>query len=326
MKQMNVIYAANENYAKLVWISASSLFENNKDYTIKLYLISDNILPDSIQKIDQLVRRHGNKLVVIDFSEISYGLENAQIFSGSKTTYARLFLPDIIPEEKILYLDCDTLIMDSLNELWCINMEDYYVAGVQDMVVPHIRYDIDLDHTAPYLNAGILLMNIKKMKSDGLQEKFIDYIKVMNGAVPCHDQGVINHVCKGGINVITPEYNVMTPMFYYSANEIKSFYELEDYYTNHDIEVACEKPKIIHFTAGWYVRPWFVGSKHPYAKIYKNYYLQSPWGAIPMQKGTIHKKIQLMKLLYKILPFALFVTIAKWKRKYRGKVSNGKTN
>lgn len=316
MKRMNIAYAANENYAKLVWISACSLLENNKDFTIKLYLISDNIFAESIQKIERLVKQHGGELVVINFSDISYGLENAQIFSGSKTTYARLFLPDVIDEEKLLYIDCDTLIMGSLNELWGMDMDNLYVAGVQDMVVPHIRYGIGLDHSAPYLNAGVLLMNIKKMKLDGLLKKSVNYLKEMNGLVPCHDQGIINHVCKEFINVISPDYNVMTPMFYYSANEIKSFYELEEYYSAEEIKAACKTPKIIHFTAGWYIRPWFASSKHPYAKVFKDYYNRSPWGTLPMAKGTVHKKLRLMRLMYKILPFRLYVKIAKWKREH----------
>ena len=314
MKQMNIVYAANENYAKLVWISACSLFENNKDYKIKLYLISDKIAEESISKIRQLVTKYGGELVVVDFLVISYGLENAQIFSGGKTTYARLFLLDTVSEDKILYLDCDTMIMGSLNDLWNTDIEEYYVAGVRDMVVPHIRYGVGLKYSEPYINAGILLMNVKKMKEDNLENRFVDYITALNGKIPCHDQGVINHVCRGKIQLISPNYNVMTPMFYYLADEIRAFYELDEYYSDKEMEEARQAPKIVHFTAGWYIRPWFSGSKHPYADIYRSYYERSPWSHIPMVKGTVHKKIRFMKWLYKVLPFSLFVKIAKWKR------------
>ena len=315
---MSVLYAANENYAKLVWISACSLFEHNKDYKIKLYLISDDITVDSICKIKQLTTKFGGELVVVNFSDISYGLENAQIFSGSKTTYARLFLPNIVTEEKILYLDCDTLIMESLDDLWQIDMKAYYVAGVQDMVVPHIRYGIGLNHADPYLNAGILLMNVEKMKHDNLQSRFVEYITEMNGAVPCHDQGVINHVCKGLVNVLPAKYNVMTPMFSISASQMQEFYELKNYYSDKEIIDACNEPSIIHFTAGWVSRPWFKDSKHIYAKMYEQYYKKSPWRDIPLAKATANKKVVAMHILYRILPFKLYVKIAKWRREHRG--------
>jgi lipopolysaccharide biosynthesis glycosyltransferase len=74
MNQMNVIYAANENYAKLVWISACSLFKNNKNCRIKVYLISDNITEESIRNIKKLVEEYHGELVVIDFYEVTYGL------------------------------------------------------------------------------------------------------------------------------------------------------------------------------------------------------------------------------------------------------------
>ena len=280
-----------------------------------------SFIPDAYYKsvfdinYDKLSNK-GIKVLFFDFDNITYGLENADIFSGSKTAYARLFLPNIIEDDRLLYLDCDTLVNGSLTDLWNLNMDNAYVAGVQDMVVPHIRTGIGLTHSDVYLNSGVLLMNIRKMQCDNLQQKFVAYIEEMNGSVPCHDQGVINHVCAGYIKVLPAEFNVMTPMMYHSADEIRRFYELEQFYTNNEMKEACRNPKVIHFTAGWYVRPWFSGSKHPYAKIYKEYYNQSPWGTKPMAKGTVHKKIRLMRLMYKILPFGLYVEIAKWKRKH----------
>lgn len=315
MEQMNVLYAANENYAKLVWISVCSLLKNNKNYRIKVYLISDNITEEGIRNIEKIVEEHHGELVVLDFYKITYGLENADIFSGSKTAYARLFIPNVIPESKLLYLDCDTLIMGALDNVWNLDISDVYVAGVQDTVVPHIRRGIGLEYADAYLNSGVLLMNVEKMRKNDLQKKFVDYIKEMQGSVPCHDQGVINHVCRDRIVVLPLAYNMMTPVFQYSSNEIMKFYELESYYTDSEIQEARNNPKIIHFTAGWFVRPWFLGSKHPYAEIYNKYYDISPWKNVPRDKGTIHKKIRLMKTMYNILPFGLFVRIAKWKRK-----------
>ena len=314
MNQMNVIYAANENYAKLVWISACSLFKNNKNCRIKVYLISDNITEESIRNIKKLVEEYHGELVVIDFYEVTYGLENADIFSGSKTSYARLFIPNIITEDKLLYLDCDTLVMGTLDDIWNLDISDVYVAGVQDTVVPHIRYGIGLEYSDTYLNSGVLLMNVKKMREDDLQRKFVDYIKEMQGSVPCHDQGVINHVCKDSILVLSLIYNVMTPVFEYTSDEIMKFYELKHYYTDSEIQGARKNPKIIHFTAGWYVRPWFSNSKHPYAETYNKYYDISPWKNVSRGKGTIHKKVRLIKMMYNVLPFRIFVKIAKWKR------------
>lgn len=72
----------------------------------------------------------------------------------------------------------------------------------------------------------------------------------MNGKISCHDQGIINHVCKNKIKTISCTYNVMTPFFYLSSLQIKEIFELKDYYNDIEIKEAISHPHILHFTAG----------------------------------------------------------------------------
>lgn len=99
----------------------------------------------------------------------------------------------------------------------------------------------------------------------------------MNGKISCHDQGIINHVCKNKIKTISCTYNVMTPFFYLSSLQIKEIFELKDYYNDIEIKEAISHPHILHFTAGWHIRVWYSNSKHPYAHLFKKYYNLSPW-------------------------------------------------
>ena len=211
METLTIAYATDENYAKLVWCSLKSLLENNANFfTVKAYIISDNLSNSSKDKLSNLISSYNGKICFIEFDSIAYGLDNACTFQNGKTSYARLFLAQIVKENKILYLDCDTLINHSLCDLWNTDLEGYYIAGVKDIIAPQLKQDIQLLPTDIYINAGILLINIQEWKKNKIESQFIAYIKKMNGKISCHDQGIINHVCKNKIKTISCTYNVMT--------------------------------------------------------------------------------------------------------------------
>lgn len=315
METLTIAYATDENYAKLVWCSLKSLLENNANFfTVKAYIISDNLSNSSKDKLSNLISSYNGKICFIEFDSIAYGLDNACTFQNGKTSYARLFLAQIVKENKILYLDCDTLINHSLCDLWNTDLEGYYIAGVKDIIAPQLKQDIQLLPTDIYINAGILLINIQEWKKNKIESQFIVYIKKMNGKISCHDQGIINHVCKNKIKTISCTYNVMTPFFYLSSLQIKEIFELKDYYNDIEIKEAISHPHILHFTAGWHIRVWYSNSKHPYAYLFKKYYNLSPWKKTPLPLGHLTLKIKVLRNIFKILPFSIYLKILRIKR------------
>lgn len=314
---LNVVYAANENYASLVWVSVKSLLEHNYKCfeLIKVYLISDGIQNASLDKIERVIKEFKGELIVIDIDAFDQYLRGIQLlFAGGKTSYARLFIGEKINEEKILYLDCDTYINQPLLDLWETDIAQYYVAGVQDVVVPRLRSEVELLDDDPYMNAGIMLINLDKWRKDSLSERFIKYIESKKGSVPCHDQGTMNHVCKGHILILPCRYNVMTPLLSMKGHELKDLYHLADYYSDEEVSTAVKKPTIIHFTAGWFIRPWFSNSNHPYKDKFVGVYSISPWKNVPLKRGKVNGKSLLMKVAYHILPFGLYSRLVQWKR------------
>lgn len=178
METLTIAYATDENYAKLVWCSLKSLLENNANFfTVKAYIISDNLSNSSKDKLSNLISSYNGKICFIEFDSIAYGLDNACTFQNGKTSYARLFLAQIVKENKILYLDCDTLINHSLCDLWNTDLEGYYIAGVKDIIAPQLKQDIQLLPTDIYINAGILLINIQEWKKNKIESQFIAYIR-----------------------------------------------------------------------------------------------------------------------------------------------------
>ncbi|MDL2285006.1 hypothetical protein LJC19_07705, partial [Oxalobacter sp. OttesenSCG-928-P03] len=116
-----------------------------------------------------------------------------------------LFIPELIPDEdKIIYLDCDMIVRSSLAELYAMNHGDNYVLGVCDAYSRQERKRMGVPR---YINAGMMLMNCKKMRDDAVYEKIADFIINHYDQIVMHDQDVVAAVFKGHIKYISRKWN-----------------------------------------------------------------------------------------------------------------------
>ena len=131
------------------------------------------------------------------------------------TTYYRLFLPNLFPLlSKGLYLDSDIVLCDDVAKLYFTELGDNLVGAVPDASVQlfdefsnYVEKVLEVDHTK-YFNAGILLMNFKKLREFNLEKKFISLIKKVTFKV-AQDQDVLNYLCKDRVTYLDPRWNVM---------------------------------------------------------------------------------------------------------------------
>lgn len=114
-------------------------------------------------------------------------------FSGGKnlknsyTPYAllRLLADDsaVLPYDKAIYLDMDTMACRDIRELWDIDLTDYeYGAAPDYMGTFWVAKD--------YCNSGVLLLNLKKIRETGMFEKCRKLIREHWFAMP--DQSAIH--------------------------------------------------------------------------------------------------------------------------------------
>lgn len=152
----------------------------NKDYT--------SISEEDCEFLDDVVKKKNSRNAVkrVDVTSL-YKKE----FSGSKnenaycTPYTLLrLLADLIPDipDKILYLDLDMMAGGDISKLYNTNIEEYEYAAVKEKYGCWIiRPD--------YINAGMLLLNMKKIKETKLLEKARE--KIRNKKMIFADQDAI---------------------------------------------------------------------------------------------------------------------------------------
>lgn len=314
---MNVMYSCDNNYLRHAAASITSLLENNKTENINIFLITNNIEESLQQKIKKLVNKYKQNIEFIDINLICSKLKTNDNFPISG--YARLFVSQYITVDKILYLDCDTIVLDSIKSLYDTDISNYYVAGIQDNPAKHLVDIIGMTENDRYLNSGVLLINLQKWREDNLEIQFNEFIERFNGKVPHHDQGIINGVCKNKILVLNPKYNCMSQLFQHTASEIKRLFNIKNYYTQSELDDALKNPVIVHYIAKFFGRPWIKECTHPYLNEYIKYLKLSGFYQEPIEKKEdIGLKIR--KFIYQKTPFLIYYNFEKLldiKRRYK---------
>ena len=115
---MNIVYATDNNFVDVLYASIKSLYNANHDLKINLWIIADNVSDENRNKINNLSQEYEQrKICWVDNVEIPYKL---QLDRGSASAFSRLLLGSILPNNisKVLYLDSDIIVMNSLKELF----------------------------------------------------------------------------------------------------------------------------------------------------------------------------------------------------------------
>lgn len=191
-------------------------------------------------------------------------------------TYIRCLLPIVCKDiDKILYLDCDILALrEGIEEFYDTDISDYYVYAVSDPPIDSIYGTEDKQAlinyqklnvgTGKYFNAGVMLLNIKKIKEDGLDKKFEQYLKKWPEQIQpiLYDQTLYNYILKDGVRFCSLIYNNMLFNINLGTKVVN-----ENLYKRYGYQNPLDSLKdtvLIHFAGA---KPWMVMDKDFYDRL-----------------------------------------------------------
>lgn len=196
----------------------------------------------------------------------------------------RVRLPELLPQaDRILYLDCDTLVLSSLEALWATNIDGYWLAAVDNVIE---RRQIDYVKTlgiSRYFNSGVLLLNLSQIRTDDLSSKIFDYARRSGSALQWPDQDALNVVAGEGRFPLHPRWNCQSSLYYLD--------EARETFSTVDIQQATDEPGVVHFEGGGPVKPWHYLSRHPRKKDYLYYRNMTPWKLRRLDGDTLINRI-----------------------------------
>ena len=126
----------------------------------------------------------------------------------TRYTLYRLLLPELIREDRLLYIDADAIVNGSLDEFYSMDMAGCLVAGVSDSGVDEygLKAPLGLGDADAYINAGVILMDLAAIRAAGVGDRWIQ--EANDTFYPAHDQDIINLTCRGRIMPVDLKYNV----------------------------------------------------------------------------------------------------------------------
>lgn len=312
--QLNVLYAADENYAPFLGVSMFSLLENNKDIEkITIYAVLDNVSEENKTKFFRIADDYGREFIFKDAKEFNEELErlNVPLYRGSYTTNYRMFFDKIISPDatNLLYIDCDTVVCTSLKPLLELDTGEKVASVVLDSLANRYKKMIGFLDNEPYFNAGIMFINVPVWKNENITEKLMNHIKTVRAQYRNPDQDLLNIVLKNSVFVLPPEYNFQPFHRAYSDKLYFKNYASSCYYASEQLENARKNPVILHTYRFLGEFPWHKGNLHPDTKVFDEYLFRSPWSDYIKLKKKNSLMFKIEKLLYKILPQVLFLPL-----------------
>ncbi len=181
MNKINILMCGNDMVFRGMELAMLSLIHHT-DAPIRLYIgtmelsdVNENFRPiteDMRVRIERILksRNQASEAILKDFgNSFRRELLHSKNIATSYTPYTmiRLFAHEIKEiDDKLLYLDADILFKGDVRELYCLDIDSYHIAGARDYIGKFF-------FSPRYLNAGVILFNMKRMRMDGIFEKCI---------------------------------------------------------------------------------------------------------------------------------------------------------
>lgn len=254
--RMNIALAANSDYAMPLSVLLTSLLLHTPGQ-ISLYILDCGLTDTDIANIRSLSsHRHDVTTVILPLPDTSLTRELAH------AVWAKIDLIQLLPVERVLYLDADILIRKDIHPLWITDLHDHAIGAALDVGHPKGHDGVSLSTGSRYFNAGVLLLDLSKLRVDlsGLHET----CRRLQNA-PYADQDALNahFSVSGGWEEFSVRWN---------AQGLGTYAKYEAPGREWIDKGGMDDPSVVHFT----------GPLHPPLEMvlypYTQPYTSKPWG------------------------------------------------
>lgn len=136
-ESMNIAVSINEKYIPYAYVTLTSLFENNSKEHINVYVLYGQKEGRVLHTFDKLADKYGQNIYYLEMNQAVFGDKLPRNDTWTVEIYYRLALPEVLPEkiDRVLYLDVDIIVTDSLQELYDMDLQGKSIGACKDMGV-----------------------------------------------------------------------------------------------------------------------------------------------------------------------------------------------
>lgn len=285
-RTVHIAHITDENYCMPTCVALTSMKKNkNPDSIYRIHIIASDI---SIRSKNKFLALESDDFT-IDILDVKPDerFKNFTKKDGdlhvSPAAIIKLNLPDILGGiGKVLYLDGDILVQQDLLNLYNTNINDYYVAAVKDIISERNPRHMQFLHYPHkfYFNSGMMLLNLDRMRREGMVNKLINYR--LTGINHFMDQDTLNVVLGSRTRFVSPRYNFLNKFYdWWPADRLSEFYGEQFPAT---AKSAYATADVLHL--GSHEKPWKYRMGY-LSDLYDQYYAMSPYADQPLEREDL---------------------------------------
>ncbi len=271
--RMNVYLTTGRKNYKYAYVAIQSLFENNPDAEIYLYIVSEDLEESDLVYEYALAKQHGNHIVILRFDEQVAG-KHIQVHAddhwpiGTMSSY--WLFHELLPEEvdRILVIESDTVIVGNLSDIYEVDFEGAYAVCPGPEHKPKNHRDFMQKIGGDTLTFVLSMYDVRKIREDFRLEDIL-----------AKDEIVKKHA--GNSQMEFTFGLLFKDRIKYVPGKTSCIDENERYMQElgYDYIIECEKTaKIIHFSSYKdYSKPWNPVFLVPGYHIWWKYAVKSPY-------------------------------------------------
>lgn len=153
---MNIVYALTHHVYKWILPSLQSLAETNPD--ARVFILAED---------DEFPYKLPMKTEIINVTGQTYFPENGVNYNNDfkYINLLKVRYPSLLPVDKVIHLDIDTIICDSLKGMWETDLDGKWFGAVEETQKWYRPYG------NVYYNMGVAVINLEQMRKDGIEER-----------------------------------------------------------------------------------------------------------------------------------------------------------
>lgn len=220
-REIPIFFTIDNGYAPFLAVALNSAIKNsNKNRHYKAIVLHEGLSDENKKKLSALQTDNFE----IELTEMKANFEALDDRMSNRlrcdyftlTIYFRLFIPAMFPQyDKGIYIDSDVVCTTDLGKLFDIEIGDNFIGACNDLSIADIPPLVAYTENAvgvkkhEYINSGVLLMNLKKMREFDFEGHFLNLLNEYHFDSIAPDQDYLNAICNGKIYYLDESWDAM---------------------------------------------------------------------------------------------------------------------
>jgi lipopolysaccharide biosynthesis glycosyltransferase len=289
LSEVSVALAADRAFCRQIAVVLAGVSRLTQNTSIRVFVLHDGYDDELIGRVAKSVRADV-ELCWIDARSAAVDAALLPAYLPSAAVY-RLRVEELLPRsvERLIYLDADMAVRESLSGLWAHDLGDHLLAAVRDPVAPWAASPRALDWQqfglapeTPYFNSGVMLIPLGRWREENVSRRALELLR--RHRLKHADQCALNILAAGNWMMLSPSWNLQGGHLT-GAGSLAWVTEAREV-----LEEAQRAPAIIHYNHSDWKPPWDAESTHPHRAAWYEDLDRTGWaGWRPRGSDMLHR-------------------------------------